>query len=171
MPTFFEGLKRLLVGQPVFKEGEGVDGVEHKADARDAALEQPPVVDAVGRPGPKVIPEVIIERIEYRNDGDDMDVDAEIKNQSDRDVFVDQITILGQTRQIDRVLRPGEQREIPVYSGRRPNHRNYSNCDLKYRDETTGDYFSSGHFVEFEQEQDKTYVVKRIRFVPPVRDI
>lgn len=174
MPSFFEGLKRLIVGEPVFRPGEGVDGVTHKADEIAEAQrqqEQPTVANAVERPGPKVIPQVVIDRVEYRNNGNEMDVDVEIKNLSDREVMVDQITILGTTRQIDRVFQPGEEREVPVYDGPRPNHRNYSNCELRYRDQATGDYFASLHFVEYEQEPDKTYVIRRIRFVPPVKDI
>ncbi len=169
MPSFFEGLKRLATGQPVFKQGEGVD-------SEQPHVEQPDNV-AVGAPatteqnGPKVIPQVIIERTEHRNNGAHMDVDFEIKNHSDRDVFIDRVSVLGQSRQISIVLRPGEQREVPVFSGPRPNHRNYSDSELKYRDETTGDYFATSHFVEFEQEQDQTYVIRNIRFVPPVRDI
>lgn len=175
MPSFFEGLKRLIVGEPVFREGEDTTGVTHKSDQRleaQQAAQEPVVADAVERPGTKIIPEVVIENVEYRNNGDDMDVDVDIQNNSQQEVFVDKISILGTTRSIGLVLRPGEQREVAVYSGDRPNHRNYTNCELQYRDQATGDYFSSMHLVEYEQEPaDKTYVIRRIRFLPPVKDI
>ena len=169
MPSFFEGLKRLATGQPVFKQGEGVDGeVPHVEQSDDVAAG---TSDGQQQFGPKVIPEVVVERLEHRNNGSHMDLDVEVKNHSDRNIFVDRVGILGTSHQVSIVLRPGEQREIPVYNGPRPNHRNYSDCELKYRDETTGDYFATMHFVEYQQEPDQTYVPIRVRFVPPVRDI
>jgi len=178
MPSFFEGLKRLVMGEPVFKPGEDTDEAIHKQH-RDE-LEQVPtpapaqpehIESGVEQQGPKLIPEVTIERIQYRNNGNDVEVDVHVKNRSERDVLVDRITFLGQTRQVARALRPGEEREIPIYEGPRPNHRNYTNCDVQFRDETTGDYFMSLHFVEYQQEPDNTYVPIRIRFVPPIKDI
>jgi hypothetical protein len=175
MPSFFEGLKRLVSGQPVFRPGEDVDGVTHKSDQILEAQQQPtePVVaSAEERPGTKIIPEVIIERVEYRNKGDDMEVDVDIKNNSQQSVMVDSIMILGSNRKIGYVLSPGESREVPVYSGARPKHRNYTNCEMQYRDEATGDYFSSLHLVEYDaQEPDGTYTIRNIRFTPPIKDI
>lgn len=174
MPSFFEKLRRLVVGEPVFRQGEDAEGVTHKADQQlevQQASTEPVVADAVQRPGTKIIPEVVIDRVEYRNNGQNMDIDVEIRNNSTREVFVDKIMLLGTTREIDRIFKPGEEREVSVYSGPRPNNRNYTNCELQYRDQETGDYFSSLHFVEYEQEADKTYVISRIRFTPPIKDI
>ena len=175
MPTFFEGFKRLLTGQPVFRQGEDIDGVEYKEDRQPEPqvdqLDQPPAAEAVKQQGPKLIPEVAIQRVEYRSNGADMEVDAYIKNTSSTEIMLDRIMILGTTHQLDYVLRPGEQREFPIFNGRRPDNRNYTHCELQYRDQATGDYFSAIHNVEFEQEADKTYVVRRIRFIPPVKDI
>lgn len=178
MPSFLEGLGRLIKGEPVFRQGEGVDGVEYKAEQRMAerqAAEEAATtpVDAIEKPGSgtKIIPMVYIDRVEYRPDAQGMQVDVEIKNASDRDVMVDRINILGTTYQINRLYAPGEEREVNVYNGPRPNHRNYTSCEVQYRDQATGDYFASLHLVEFEQESDNTYVIKRIRFTPPIKDI
>lgn len=175
MPTFFEGFRRLLTGQPVFRQGEDVDGVEYKEERQPEAKvdpdQQPPVAEAVEQQGPKLIPEVTIQRVECRNNGANMEVDVYIKNTSTTNVMLDKIMLFGDSRALNYMLNPGEEREFPVYNGPRLNNRNYTNCELQYRDEATGDYFSSVHNVEFEQESDNTYVVRRIRFVPPVKDI
>lgn len=176
MPSFFEGLKRVVSGQPVFRPDEDVDGVTHKADQRQEIeqqlLSQPVDAEVVDQSGPKVIPEVYIERVEYRNSGANMDVSIQINNRSQQEVMVDKLMLLGQTRGINYVLRPGESRELEGYSGPRLNHRNYTNCELQYRDQATGDYFSSLHIVEYEaQETDGTYNIRNIRFTPPIKDI
>ena len=178
MPTFFEGLKRMISGKPVFQPGEGVDGVTHKSEEVAAAqhpVNEPqvaPAVESPGSTGPKIIPEVIIQRVEYRNNGSNMDVSVDIKNLSQRVVMVDKIMILGSPRQIGYVLNPGEMREMPVFSGPRPTHRNYTDCELQYRDQETGDYFSAQHLVEYDaQEADGTYTIRNIRFIPPIKDI
>lgn len=176
MPSFFEGLKRVVSGQPVFRPDEDVDGVTHKADQQLEASEQPlgQPVDAVvvERPGPKVVPEVYIERVEYRDNGSNMDVSVQINNRSQQEIMVDKLLLLGDTRSINHVLRPGESRELPVYNGPKPTHRNYTNCELQYRDQATGDYFSSLHIVEYEaQNTEGTYEIRNIRFTPPIKDI
>lgn len=176
MPSFFEGLKRVVSGQPVFRQGEDADGVTHKTDQQQGSEQQPlsqPVdAEVVELTGPKVIPEVFIERIEYRNTGANMDVSIQVNNRSQQEVMVDKLVLLGQTRAINYVLRPGESRELEGYSGPRLNHRNYTNCELQYRDQATGDYFSSLHLVEYEaQEVDGTYNIRNIRFTPPIKDI
>lgn len=170
MPTFFEGLKRLVTGEPVFKPGEDVDGVEYKADQK-AAVAESAGAGAEDSYGTKVIPEVVIRKVENRNSGDNMEVTIEVINNSTTDVLIDKVLLLGTTYNLNHVLRPGEAREFIVFNGPRPNHRNYTDCELQYRDEATGDYFSSSHFVEYEQEADDTYIINRIRFVPPVKDI
>lgn len=174
MPSLFEGLKRVISGQPVFRPEEDVDGVTHKSDQRleEQQQSQPVVADAVERPGTKVIPEVYIERVEYRNNGNNMDVDIQVNNRSSQEVMVDKLLLLGQTRAINYVLQPGESRELQAYNGPKPNHRNYTNCELQYRDQSTGDYFSSLHLVEYEaQNPDGTYEIRNIRFTPPIKDI
>lgn len=174
MPSFFEGLKRMISGQPVFQPGEDVDGVISKSEQREAEQQQNQsyAEDTIEQSGSKVIPEVYIERVEDRDNGSNMEVSAQITNRSQREVMVDKLLLLGETRSINYVLRPGESRELPVYNGPKPNHRNYTNCELQYRDQATGDYFSSLHLVEYEaQDTDGTYEIRNIRFTPPIKDI
>lgn len=174
MPSFFEGLKRVISGQPVFRPEEDVDGVTHKSDQQaDTEQQNHPVdADVVEQPGPKIIPEVYIERVESRDNGANMDVSVQINNRSQQEVMVDKLLLLGVTRAINHVLRPGESRELPVYNGPKPTHRNYTNCELQYRDQATGDYFSSLHLVEYEaQSPEGTYEIRNIRFTPPIKDI
>lgn len=175
MPSFFEGLKRVVSGQPVFRPDEDVDGVTHKSDFQPEVQQpqsDPVVADAKEHRGTKVIPEVIIERVEYRDNGQNMDVSVQINNRSQQEVMIDKLLLLGGSRAINHILRPGESRELPVYSGPKPSHRNYTNCELQYRDQATGDYFSSLHLVEYEaQDPDGTYEIRNIRFTPPIKDI
>jgi hypothetical protein len=84
--------------------------------------------------------------------------------------MMDKINLMGQSREIDRVLRPGETYKfLDVYRGPRPNHRNYNTASLQYHE--GGDYFQSLHTVEFKQESDGTYTISRFRLQLPIKDI
>lgn len=173
MPSFFEGLKRLATGQPVFKQGEDGDGASYKPhDGHDTVPAESTSDQAAAPQGPKERPEVVLGRVQCRDGGHGMELDVEIKNNSQQSIFVDKLMILGTRRELDYVMRPGEEREFTVYDGPKLNHRNYNTCELQYRNDSDGDYFSSLHLVEFEsQDSDGNYAVRNIRFTPPIKDI
>ncbi len=98
-----------------------------------------------------------IERTEYHNNGSNMTVRCEIRNDSSLDIELDKIRIAGMTRELDTRLRPYESREFIVYSGKRPNNRSYGVAELNYKD-LIGDYFHARCAVEFKPEPDKTTV-------------
>lgn len=177
MPTFFEGLKRILTGKPVFQPGEDIDGVElnddpHLPDGQTAPSVTPPPAEAVvNKSGQKIIPLATIVKVENRVSGDYLDISLTVQNNSQIDLEIEEIEILGTSHQTNRVLRPGEMYEfVSVYNGARLTHRNYTDCEVRYQ--TDGDdSFSAVHNVEFKQEADGTYTISRIRFIPPVKDI
>jgi len=173
MPSFFDGLKRMLTGQPVFRPGEDSDEAVRKNDNRED-VEEKPEHPFTGQPipqGPKPRPQAIVERVECRTSGPNMEITVHIQNMSNEQIMLDKILLLNSRHELDRQLRPGERAEfVNVYRGPRPNNRNYSNCEVQYQD-STGDYFSAIHNIQFKQEPDNTYVIDDIRFVPPVKDI
>lgn len=179
MPSFLERLRRVMSGEPVFRPGEDTDDPQQVQDKDDWDLPpqaHTPVAQTNPAPaprtdGPKVIPLVTVERVECHMSGSNMEVTVHIKNHAAGDILIDKIILMGQSRELDRELQPGEQYEfVNVYNGPRPNHHNYTHSEIHYRDEH-GDYFSAIHNVEFDQESDGTYIIRRLRFIPPVKDI
>lgn len=179
MPSFLERLRRLVNGEPIFRAGEDVENPQHVQDKDDwdmppqahTAAQQTTPAPAPRTGGPKIVPLVTVERVECHPNGSNMGVTVHIRNHAAGDVMIDKITLLGQMRELDRTLQPGEQFEfMNAYNGPRPNNRNYTHCEVQYRDEH-GDYFSAVHNAEFDQEPDGTYTINRLRFIPPVKDI
>lgn len=166
MPDFFEAMKRMVQGKPVFTPDDVGAGGERSDNKASTTPYIPPDPNT-----PKEPPKVVIERIEYRSDDDDhMELDFIIQNNSDQEVFLDRVRLLGTKFELDRQLKPGEEKEFTVYRGPRPNNNNYDKCAVEYRD-TTGNYFSAHHILEFDDQPDGTYIVNDARFIPPVQDI
>lgn len=153
---FFTGVKHILFGGP-----EPEPGLERRK-ANEA--KQP---DGTGY---KQLPNLRIENTDCRNNQQNMDVRCVIKNDSDKEVFLDKIRLLGSKRELDTPLRPYEARDFVVYSGPRPTHRSYGTAEIDYRD-TLGDYFQAKCRVELRQEPDKTYSIHRITVAGPMKDI
>ncbi len=157
---FFGTLKKMIDGKPIFE-----------ADEKDeVAKEQQKEQTQVLNNGRKTIPFVRVERVESHNNGDQMTVRAEIRNESGQEIELDKIFLLGTKRELDTRLRPHEAREFLVYSGKRPNNRSYGSSEINYKD-MLGDYFQARCAVEFRPESDGTYSVYRIKVVGPIKDI
>jgi len=173
--SFFDAIKRLATGQPVFSaESEN----ESKPEAADQDTPKPaasePSQQQSGTPrdeqGEKILPVVTVKRVECRLDGDRMQCWGVLQNQSLYKMELDKITLLGSRLELDNYLQPNEEREYLLYSGDRPTDENNHDCDLVYINES-GDYFNAEHYVHFTLQSDGTYIINRLEFSPPVRDI
>lgn len=170
MPSFFESLKRMAQGKPVF---DAQDAPEDSSEGNKWEEDQrpgPQVAPAQPISGPKVLPQVTIQRVECRLSGEYMDCDFFIRNDSQVVVELDAIRLLQTSDDINDHLQPGEMREFRVYSGPRPRDTYTDNIELTYKD-MSGDYFCSRHHAEFEKQPDNTYIIHRVRFTPPVKDV
>lgn len=181
MPSFFEGLRRLMTGQDVFKPGEDADGVTYK-DGQDYMDDDAPVIDPAEQKQPAaqhevaaepaVIPQCVVEEVESRISGPYLDVSVKIKNTSPVPVLLDKVLLLGRTYELNHVLPPGQRQEfVSVYNGPLLTNRNYTHSEVQYRNEQDGEYYSAIHNTEFEQQPDNTYTVNRMRFLPPVKHL
>ncbi len=160
---FFSSLSKIVQGKPVFEPNQdkaqpGQPTAEGVPNISATPTAQPPAAS-----GPKVYPQVYIERVECQEPGTNMDCDVSIKNFSAGEVELDRIELFGKSHELNTLLRSGEAREFRVYSGPRPKTSNQTSCKIFYKD-GTGDYFCSEHYIEFQQMPDQTYTINRIRF-------
>ena len=153
MPSLFDFVKRMAKGEPVFQQ----------SDADSTVISDQPDVS-------QSVPEAVIVREDCYLDGNTMTCEADIQNLSDQTLFVDEVIIFGRKTELQRQLRPGERREFRIYDGPAISGNYINDCYVLYRDET-GDYFRSNHDVDCEEQADGHQFVKRIRFVPPVKDV
>src|SRR6266536_4117356 len=139
----------LLQGKPAFENPEQPD----RQDNDDAAA---------GPAGPKILPLVVITRVDCRLNGDRMDVYTKIANRSAGTIELDKVRIFGTTRELDNYLKPGEEKQYLLYSGQRPLDMNKDECEIDYKD-ASGDYFAAIHDIEFKRESDRTYSIRNLK--------
>jgi hypothetical protein len=153
---FFGALGKVLAGKPIYDTNS----------APNTATGQP------ARPGStaKVVPVVRITRVESPIQNGRLEVNVDVRNESAVTVRLDKIQLLGTTHDLDYDLRPGEVREVPVYSG--PPVRDESNhyAEIQYRTES-GDYFAAQHEVRYRREGDGLLHISECRLVTPIKDI
>lgn len=175
MPGFFEGMRRMLVGEPVFKPGEHNDEpiYQHKDEAQAEAQatvanydHSQAVVDEKANP-----PQAVIERFEcYVHDEKHMEINLHIRNLSHELLWMDKVLLFGKHFDLDRELDPGEVREFMVYNGPMMDNKYYTDAEVQYRT-PTGDYFSAMHNVEYQEKENSRYIPHRMRSYGPVKDI
>lgn len=161
--SFFETFKRIVQGKPPFE-------VPKQDGQNQQPLQQSQPAAPQAPRGPKVIPEVEIERTTYRTNGSQMQVLCIIQNNSQGTIELDKIRLLGTSSELDSFLRPGEERQYTVYSGNRPQNTNYRIAELYYKD-ATGDYFCADHYIDYDQEDDRTFVITEMNLRRPIRDV
>lgn len=158
--SFFDFVKKMAQGKPIFEAQADAQNEHH--DATDQSRPK--------RPIPKSIPVVVMEHVSCYERGPDMECWGFIRNNSNDAAFLDKVRILGAMRDIAYRLEPGEQREFQLYFGYRPRNTNHQVAELYFRNDQ-GDYFASVHDLDFQQLPDRSYMISRVRYLPPVRDI
>jgi hypothetical protein len=175
MPGFFEGMRRMLVGEPIFKPDEHTDDPIYKKPLNDSPVEERQAVadnaDMSVHEDKLNPPEAVIERFEcHYHDDTHMDVNVHVRNLSKELLWIDKLMLFGQRYNLDHELDPGESREFMVYRGPMLDNKYYTNAELHYRT-PNGDYFSAQHNIEFEERPNHKYIPHRMRFYGPVKDI
>lgn len=183
MPGFLEGLMRMIKGEPMFnpndqnkgwsnQHGQPVEPIpgQETPESQAGQPQQPPHTGVV-KGKPSTFPVVYVKRTRTHSNGSNMDVYCSILNSSKGLVEVEEIHLVGRSRNLGGYLRAGEQREWLCYSGPRLTQESYKEASLDYKDET-GDYFQSIYNVEYQYEaHDKTYSVEELHLRLPIRDI
>lgn len=173
---FFEGLKRLANGEPVFQEGDGKDRSAFDTSAKppqqqgDHGAQQKHETGIV-KGQASTFPVVVVKRTRTQLSGNNQNVYCSIINRSNLAVEVEDIHLAGQSRKIGGFLRPGEEREWLCYSGPRHTGESHKEATLDYKVEENGDYFQSIYDVEYQIETDRTYSVEELHWRQPIRDI
>ncbi len=182
MPGFFESLKRMAQGKPVFDANDNAAGWADK----DGNAQEPIVPagqeqergQAVHEQRTSVVkgqsstfPVVVVKRTRTQVNGNNQTVYCSIVNRFAEAVELDEIDVAGGSRRLGGVLRPGEEREYLCYSGPRSSGESHKVATLNYKVDETGDYFQSVYDVEYAYAPDKLYAVEELHFRAPIVDI
>jgi len=117
----------------------------------------------VSNPGASLRPiKVYVEDTDSRLNGNRMETYCRIKNDSDSVVMLDKIRILGGTTEIDETLKPGDAKQVKVYSGQAPTDDNQHDAELQYRTEA-GIYYKARHDVRFKPDGEY-FTIERLPY-------
>ncbi len=187
---FWQGLGRMIAGEPVYQasdkpreDGDKADRVDwqesvlpddsdHAQPGDDAPQDVPPPVNDPYHDdsGQKIIPEVSVGRCETHVSGDTIELWIVIKNDSAFEIMLEKIVIFGTTMQLNRFMKPGEDREMMVYRGRPLKNGSYTKAQIMYKLAETGDYFCADQEIRYTVEHDGDYVVDEMHLIRPIHD-
>ena len=178
MPSFFESIKRIVQGEPVFDASEQPDDDRERQQDRESddgpremTTPAPAKIQPSIRKGDaSTFPVVYVRRTDTRLNGITMQVQGFIINTSASEIMLDKIRFLDKTVELDTFLRPGEERQFTLYSGPTLQRERYPEAELEYKT-PDGDYFETFHEIRFKAFPDKTYGVDELRYRGPVHDI
>jgi hypothetical protein len=188
MAGFFESMKRMIEGKPVFDANDdskgwaGADGREREAAADPQIAQQQGqpqpqqpahVMDAgIQKGNPSTFPAVYIKRTRTTQSGSNQTVYVSIYNSSKLPIEIEEFEIMGRSQHYNYDLRPGQEREVMAYNGPRSRSEGNHEARLTYKTDEGKDYFQSIHDVEYQFEQhDQTYSIEEVRLRMPIRDI
>jgi hypothetical protein len=170
MPSFYEAIKRIIQGKPVY---DATDNPEAPAtDAPDA-----PPAEAAAEPQSTIqkndastFPVVQVTRTESRPNGQTLQIYCTLRNNWQEQVDVDSITLFGNEYKLRISLGPGQEREVVTYNGPLLTSTRGSEAVVIYKTET-GDYFEAVHEIHYSYTPEKTYDVTDLSLHLPIRDI
>jgi hypothetical protein len=171
---FFGALGKIFRGEPVFSVRPGGSHMEGSQPPVHMQQKGQPEQQAPSAPvnhsGPKVLPQVMIERWQCEPHGQGLHGELRIRNYSQSHVTLQRIELMGLRDELGRSVDPGEHYEFLFNIPNRMQNIGLDECRLYFRDQT-GDYFMALHQIEYEKLPDGTYNVKRFRLLPPIRDV
>lgn len=184
MPGFFETMKRMIEGKPVFDAQDQHKGWVGKNGQPQEMPQQTPQQPGQVQPvapehkssvvkgNPSTYPMVVVKRTRTQLSGSNQTVYCSVINRFSEPVEVEEIELMGSSRNLGGYLRPGEEREYMVYNGSRSKYEGHKEAKLNFKVDETGDYFQSVYDVEYQYETaDQTYTVEELHFRGPIRDI
>ncbi len=189
--SFWKAMGRMIAGQPVYQQTdkpvesardedaknwqEGIlpDDSDHVQPGDDVTQDVKPQDTApfTTQNGQKIIPEIRVGRCETHLSGDNIELWIVIKNTSEVEIMLDKIVMLGRTTELDRFMKPSEDREFMVYRGPKLKNGSYTKAQIMYKLVATGDYFCADQEVRYHVESDGDYVVDELHLIHPIRDI
>lgn len=168
----------MIQGKPAFEVPKDPDAWSDNdepttdfSEDRQAKKEQAANSSLVDSNGNKRIPVATIHRVRTLISGNNAQIWMILKNESDRTLILEKITLLGVRFEIHYPLGPGDEREFQVYRGALLAHDNYKTAELYFRDEASGDYFRADHLLEYSFEANSTYEIVDTKLIMPIRDV
>lgn len=182
---FLSVLKRLIVGQPAFVDTPSQTAPEHReinawidqpiSDGSDAPVDQLPPLPRHDRfhddHGQKLHPVVRIEHCETKlHTPGRMDIWVLVRNESEFNLEIDRFELLGNRRDMNQYLSPGQQRQLLIYSGSMPHDTRDTTARLCYKIVDNGDMFLAQYHVRYESEDTGYFSVAALDLMSPIRD-
>jgi hypothetical protein len=166
---FFGVMGRVLAGKPAYTPADveaQKQADQQSSEGGNASSEQSTQTTAPQQP-----PAVMLGRVECVPKNDRVEVWVDVINQSQEPVFFDDMTVLGERRELQRLLRPGETHQELVYTGPALSGQPQGYAQLKFRRQTDGDYFMNHYQYYCVRQDNGTYFIGEFRPVGHTKEI
>jgi hypothetical protein len=160
---FFGALGKILAGKPVY----GPENTTTTAPLPGQAVRQS---TTPATPMQKVIPVVRVTRAESHINGNRLEVNLEIRNESPVTIWIDKVYLLGTMRDLNDDLSPGGSHEFQIYSGPVLQNDSQKQAEVQYYTDVTRAYFAARHEVLYRQQADGLHV-DQLRLITPIREL
>lgn len=163
---FFDGLRRMMQGKPVFVDPANPMQAPITADQavttkQTAPLAPPPVREPQMPPKQeKVIPTFDLRHCRTSVNGDMAQVTIWATNTSTVDIEIDKCVMIDTTTEIDRQLSPGRSHEIVIYRGRTPQTDHAHKANIFYKAIRENEYYRVDFSVEYNRESNGMFTVE-----------
>lgn len=177
---FWQVTKRILQGKPGFEpkvsdewddDNPTIDFSEDREAKRAQVQVNPNPNTLYDNRGYKHPPVAEVINVKDDFNGHIYELWVTIKNQSDREIKLDKITILGARAELDYRLPAHEQRVFRAFHGDVPTHDHYKKAELYYMDCPSGDYFRADHMIRYHYDPHGTYDIIDLNLCRPIYDI
>lgn len=123
---------------------------------------------------PVSLPEVVFGRVDarFKRDYHECELWVRLENRSKVRAKVTRVECLSVHAEPVWYLRPGESRNMRAYLGPVPRSDNDHRAMILYKDETSGDYYITHHYLRFHcvrHTDGDFYIPERFDFQPPVQ--
>lgn len=167
---FWGSLGKIVAGKPVYDDTSVRDRLYPSSEDTQASA-QPPKSTFIDANGNKIVPEVSFKRLKAHANGSRVTVRAWATNDSQFELELTKIELLGQHRDIRRRLRPSESHEVIVYDGAVRTHDHDRHARLYYKIHQNDDLFLADYEIEYHRESNGTYTLEDLHRDNGPRDI
>jgi hypothetical protein len=159
---FWDFMKKMATGKPVFEDQSQQAGAEHAGWVDHVTDTSPTSTSFVDERGNKIVPQVTIERCRSHTNGDRLDVTAWLTNVSPFEIELDRMAMLDMRTVLGRRLQPQEGHEVNLYHGMVPTSDHDQKAQLYYKIVQNGDNFCADYRVEYNRESNGSFTVEQV---------
>lgn len=150
----FAVLGRILSGKPAFEDhSNALSAKQVTSNPHEGSVKY------VDDDGIKIFPKVYIQEVNFHVSRNHAELWVDVLNDSNYQIHVDKIRLLGRTTELDFNLEPGSSQNLLAYRGETITEKPDSRAELWYKIIDNNDFFMNRHTMIYRLNPDGTYSI------------